>query len=246
MNAKHAIKNLLNCALEPFGYAITRTQYTHYISLYDALNRITSRGLEIQTVIDVGASDGRWSKCAQQFYPNAFYYLIEANPCHEVELQQFKHHTPQLDYIIAAAGDTAGELYFDAGDPFGGIASHAPLDKSACITVPATTIDQEVEKKQLRPPFLVKLDTHGFEVPILDGAEHTLQHTHLLVIETYNFDIGKESLRFWEMCALLYLKGFRPIDICDPLYRVFDNSFWQFDLLFIPNDRKEFTYHGFQ
>jgi hypothetical protein len=32
-----------------------------------ALRRISSRGLEIRTVIDVGASDGRWSQRAAAF-----------------------------------------------------------------------------------------------------------------------------------------------------------------------------------
>ena len=243
MSVKQFIKTCLNSFLNKFGYEITRTQFNYYVSLHDALNRITRRKLEINTVIDIGASDGRWSKCVRPFYPDAFYYLIEANPYHEDQLKLFKKNTPHLDYIISAAGDTSGDLYFDSEELFGGVASHTPFDKKTCIIVPATTVDQEVQRKQLRPPFLVKLDTHGFEVPILNGAEQTLQHTNLLIIETYNFDIGKESLRFWEMCSLLYSKGFRPIDMCDPLYRSFDDSFWQIDLLFIPKERKEFTSH---
>lgn len=41
--------------------------------------------------------------------------------------------------------------------------------------VPATTIDLEVAERGLQAPFVIKLDTHGFELPILNGARGTLR-----------------------------------------------------------------------
>ena len=67
-----------------------------------------------------------------------------------------------------------------------------------------------MRQHQLRPPFLIKLDTHGFEVPILKGAQETLQQTNLLVIETYNFQLQPTSLRFHEMCSYMEFGGFPP------------------------------------
>ena len=49
-------------------------------------------------------------------------------------------------------------------------------------------------------PFLIKLDTHGMEVPILNGAKQTLQDASIVILETYIFSIGPESLLFDEMC----------------------------------------------
>ena len=38
-----------------------------------ALKRISSRGVTVKTVIDVGASDGRWSLAAMDYFPDANY-----------------------------------------------------------------------------------------------------------------------------------------------------------------------------
>ncbi|WP_341327606.1 FkbM family methyltransferase [Methylotuvimicrobium sp. KM2] len=204
-----------------------------------ALSRRVMQGLSVQTVIDVGASTGSWSKMAQEFISDAIYLLIEANSFHESKLVEFKKQNPKVEYLLAAAGDYVGELYFDAQDPFGGTASHEVIHTSD-ITVQVTTIDAQVKEKGLKPPFLMKLDTHGFEIPILRGAEETLKNTKLVIIEAYNFKLTQDCLQFWELCDHMKKKGFQPIDICDPMHRPKDQSFWQMDIFFIPNSSREF------
>jgi hypothetical protein len=39
--------------------------------------------------------------------------------------------------------------------------------------------------------------------------------------------------------------GFAPIDFCDPMWHSHDNAFWQFDILFVRDDRKEFAFKGY-
>ena len=203
------------------------------ISLEGALERCRSRNPHIQTVIDIGASNGMWTEKCVKFYPEAYYFLIEAQKPHEKGLLQLKKKMPRMDYILAAAGDRNGEIYFDNSELFGGLASHVRLEGNY-ITVPVTTIDTQVQQHKLKAPFLLKLDTHGFEVPIFEGAKETLAQTELLVVETYNFTVAPGAKRFHEMCAFLEAKGFRCVDICDPLHRKRDRALWQFDLFFSP------------
>jgi FkbM family methyltransferase len=203
------------------------------------------QGLSIQTVIDVGASTGSWSKMAQEFMSDAFYLLIEANNLHERKLFEFKKQNPKVEYLLAAAGDYVGEIYFDANDPFGGVALHEANIPSA-ITVPVTTIDTLVKERDLKPPFLIKLDTHGFELSILNGAEEALKDSRLVVIEAYNFKLTQDTLRFWELCCFMKEKGFQPIDLCDPMHRLKDQSFWQMDIFFIPDSSQEFTSNDYK
>lgn len=205
-----------------------------------AISRRAANGLDVKTVIDVGASNGSWSKMTKQFFPNAYCFLIEANPVHAQALLAFKSQNANVDYILAAAGDSSGEIYFDAKDPFGGQASHLPTT-SHHITVPMTTIDEQVTQKRLSPPFLLKLDTHGFEVPILEGARNVLKSTNLIIIETYNFKLAPDGLRFWEICSYLESKGFRPIDVCDPMHRPSDQALWQMDFFFVPETHHDFA-----
>ena len=238
MKVKKVAGKAINGILEKFGYVLLTAKRN--FSMEKALARRTASGLDIKTVIDVGASNGSWSTMTKQFFPNAHYFLIEANPVHAQALLAFKSQNANVDYVLAAAGDSSGEIYFDAQDPFGGQASHTPTTPNH-ITLPMTTIDEQVTKKQLSPPFLLKLDTHGFEVPILEGARNTLRSTNLIVIETYNFKIAPVGLRFWEICSFLEAHGFRPIDVCDPMHRPSDQALWQMDLFFVPETNHEFA-----
>lgn len=215
------------------------------LSLRIALERCRRRGLDIGTVIDIGSSDGRWSLDARGFFPHSAFFLIEAQAAHEAALKKVKAANPRFDYIISAAGARDGKIYFDASDLFGGVASDTPVEKN-CITVPVASVDSLVREKGLKPPFLLKLDTHGFEVPIFEGARETLKQTGLIIVETYNFKLTPDSLRFHEMCAYLEARGFRCIDLCEPMHRRRDGAFWQVDLFFLPAASGEFESNSYE
>lgn len=227
---RHTTKSLLQDLKQHFR---NRGLVIDNYSLEAALSRSKYRDVDLKTVIDVGASDGRWSLVAKKYFPQAFYFLIEARQEHEAALQKFKSKDQNLDYLIAAAGDKVGKCYFDTSDLFGGLASHNPFDRN-CITVPITTIDIEVQTRKLLSPFLIKLDTHGFEVPILEGASQTLENSELVIIEAYNFQLTNDSLKFYELCDYMEKKGFRCVDLSEPIHRQKDKAFWQVDLFFIP------------
>jgi len=228
---------ITNLLLHRFGCELIRS--SNSVSWQAALARIHRLGLQFSTVIDIGASDGRWSRQAQKWFPSASYLLIEAQDVHEPRLRAYKARAGNVDYVLAAAADTCGEVFFNASDPSGGLASHN--DSNGCIDrVHATTVDVEVQMRSLQPPFLIKLDTHGFEVPILKGAESTLANTAVICMETYNFILCDGCLRFYEACAFLQQKGFAPIGLVSPLFRRRDGILWQMDLVFARADRKEF------
>lgn len=225
----------------PMQYVAVENKFT----MPKAIERVAQRNIEINTVIDVGASDGRWSESCIMHYPQANYLLIEAQQAHEKGLQAFKALYANANYVIAAAGNKIGEIYFDNSGLFGGLAADVPFEGN-CIVVPVTTIDEQVKKYQLQAPYLIKLDTHGYEVPILEGARETLKKANIVIIETYNFQIAKDSLRFWEMCNYMEDLGFLPIDMVDFMHRKKDNAFWQMDTLFIRKDRAEFQSNDYE
>lgn len=68
------------------------------LSLSAAFKRCRSRCLQIRTIIDVGASDGRWSLIARNFFPNARCLLIEAQEAHKKSLEKLKTRMRGIDY----------------------------------------------------------------------------------------------------------------------------------------------------
>lgn len=237
MQPAERVKAAIKQAARWAGYDIRRTDESS--TMQAALRRAAAHH-SISTVIDVGASDGRWSDVAQHFFPDAAYLLIEAQAqAHEAALRARADAQPRMEYILAAAGDRVGTIHFDGSDPFGGVASEQAFSVGD-VVVRMTTIDTEVGQRNLRGPYLLKLDVHGFEQEILRGASDTLAHTSLLVIEAYNFELRPGSLRFHELCAHLDDLGFRPVDLVDVMRRQRDAVLWQFDLVFARGDREEF------
>lgn len=234
----------INTLLQRFGFGIRLTR-AHDGTMEAGIKRCRERGIEIGTVIDIGASDGRWSETFIKYFPEPYYLLIEAQQPHEKGLASFCRRHPNSEYLIAAAGNRYGEIYFEAEDLFGGVASEKP-PAGKYIIIPSVTVDGEISKRSLQPPFAIKMDTHGYELPILEGCADCLKSTNLLIIEAYIFNLTGDTPRFYELCSYLDKKGFYPIDIADLTWREYDNSLWQMDLFFIRKERKEFTYSSFQ
>lgn len=203
------------------------------------LERMRSFSPEINTVIDVGASDGSWSQSVKPAWPRARYLLVEAQDRYAAPLQAYAGANPEVMVENAAASDRTGSLYFLDAGPLTGSASHEPFAERS-IEIPCISIDDSISRHGLPGPFLIKLDTHGHEREILTGASATLSDAKLICIEAYSFaNFGR--MRFWELCTFLEERGFRPAGMSDVMCRPSDNLLWQMDLWFLPASHPAFT-----
>ena len=260
MGLKHSIAKRANALLKPAGLRIVSDRDAEKLAalakkkkpvkkpgftLDEALARTKAHGLLVNTIIDVGASNGIWSERALKQFPDAKFLLVEALQEREEELRQLVQRHSNFDYVLAAAGEQQGETTFTvSGDLDGSGVGGGPGAENR--TVPVTTLDIEVEKRGLPPPYFIKLDTHGFEVPILNGSRACLEKTAVLMIEVYNFKVSPWSLRFHEMCAHLDGLGFRCFDMVNPMLRAKDDCLWQMDLLFARSDAEVFKYEHYR
>lgn len=194
--------------------------------------RAVIRGVPIGSIIDVGASDGHWSGTVRKYWPGAPLLLIDANPVHEPELKAFTEQHQPAHYRLAAAGPTVGKAKFYATeDKYSGAVS---LGMPGDFEVEQVSIDSLVAELKLPPPYFIKLDTHGYELEILQGAAQTLRDTTLVQLEVYNFRLRKGVPVFPEMCFHMDQKGFRLSDVFDIVHRPSDGIMWQADALFEP------------
>jgi FkbM family methyltransferase len=204
------------------------------------------KDIVVETVVDVGASNGCWSEAMMQHLPDANYLLVEAQEAvHGTALGKFKAVHSKVQYELCAAGDYDGEIHFDASAPLSGVAGRIPFAKNDII-VAMKTLDTLVQRRNLRGPYLLKLDTHGFEVPILEGAHAILAEASMLIIEAYNFTLRPGALRFCELTTYLEKRGFRCVDMFDLLWRPSDNALWQMDMVFLPSTHPVFSFNEYQ
>jgi FkbM family methyltransferase len=236
-----AIKNIIDKA----GYtihskALAKQQATD--TMESALHRLKQNGINPGTVIDVGAAQGIWTMKAGQVWPSAVYQLVEPLIEQREKLDQLKSEYANINYHLAVAGEHPGEIALNIADDLDGSGIYGSETESSRI-VPMVTIDQ-ISESQIAP-FLIKLDTHGYELSILKGAAETLKRTSVLVIEVYGFHISPTCLLFHELSAYLDSIGFRLVDLVDIMRRPSDNAFWQADAIYIRKDNPIFQSNSY-
>ncbi len=239
MDIKDIIWKSANAVLRWFNATLVRTPLD--FQMESALRRVAGHGLNINSIIDIGASDGKWSRKAMAVFPHQFFLAVEPLQERRAALESCKQQYRNFDYELCVAGEVDGA--------FATLNVAADLDGSTVggtggevRQVPMRTLDALVAARNLPGPFLLKFDTHGYEVPILRGAGQTLAKTNVIIMEAYNFPITEQALLFHEMCAYLANLGFRCYDLADPMLRPYDKAFWQLDLFFCRQEAPIFAY----
>lgn len=214
-------------------------------SMIEGLNRAKNRNIEPKTIIDIGAAKGNWSLKAKEIWEEADFLLIEPLEERKEVLVELKKQNPNFYIVNKALGNKEDILDFFVTEDLDGSGVADNGTDARKVKVEMTTLDNELQKLNLKPPFLLKFDTHGFEVPILEGAENTLVYANLIIIECYGYQIAPNSLLFWEMCEYMQSKGFRLVDIVDVMHRPKDKTFWQCDVFFERIDKPYFNYNTY-
>ena len=103
--------------------------------------------------------------------------------------------------------------------------------------VEMTTLDQEISSfAQAAGTRLIKIDTQGYELEILKGAEECLKKTGALILELNFLEIHKGVPLADEVLAWLKQRGFLVYDIAGITRRPKNRSLWQADFVFVPEN----------
>ena len=246
---KQHIVRLANLMLSPLNAKLVRRKPSNEnpdLSMGAVLQRLAQRPIPIQTVIDIGASNGQWSVACMGHFPQASYLAVEPLAERQPELEANKQKFPNFDYALCVAGATDGQTaQLNVSPDLDGSTVNGE-GSGTSRPCPVRTIDSLVAQKGLKGAYLLKFDTHGYEIPILKGCEEVLSRTAAILMETYNFQLTPDSLRFHEMCLHLEQLGFRPVDLAAPMLRLYDEAFWQVDILFLKSDADTFKHHKYR
>lgn len=241
---KNSIVSFANSLLEVFGARLVSTDADAF-TMDRALERIArEHNFPFQSVIDIGASNGTWSEKAIHYFPDSYFLAIDPLFEREPALKKLQANYDKFRYALCVAGESNESVTLDVAEDLDG--STVTTDGQNLRKTRSKTLDTLVAENDLPPPYLLKFDTHGYELPILKGACETLAGTNIIIMEVYNFKITETSLRFHEMCSHLEKLGFRTFDLVDPMLRNFDKSLWQMDLFFCREDYRIFSHNRFR
>jgi FkbM family methyltransferase len=181
------------------------------------------QGWNPQTIFDVGASDGAWSKFIVPLFPEARYELFEpgvdAYERYGRGMQRRLKAHPNFHLHKTALGSAPGKITLHADEHFVGgttLAIDPAIPGFTRYEVPVTTIDDVVARGQAPIPNLVKIDVQGGELDILKGAEQTLPHVEVLHLELWlTRGYGPKTPLLVEVALWLRERGFDLRDFAD-------------------------------
>jgi FkbM family methyltransferase len=239
------MKSVIKRAIAAAGYKVVKNDFDpqYNETMASALARLKNNGILPDTIVDLGAALGTWTEKALHIWPEAKYEMVEPLAEQTTALQAVKKRHPKVDYHLAVAGATPGEVGLNVSPDLDGSGVYNVQGDNVRM-VPVITIDDIV--KESARSVLIKFDTHGYELPILNGATRTLKKTSALIIEVYGFHISPTCLLFPELCAHLDGLGFRLVDMVDLMRRPGDNAFWQCDAVFLRKEEALFSNNNYR
>lgn len=168
------------------------------------LKQLKGIGYEPSCIFDIGASNGEWSRTIATVYPDADYHLFEpladrldyyhakmattlaAHPnfaLHKIGLGD-KSGTQEMAIYTGGFGSTFIEMERIKREQ-DRIRTSGQLD--AIEEFPVWRIDEYITKAALPQPNIIKMDTQGFELAIIEGGPEIIQQADILLLETWLF-----------------------------------------------------------
>jgi FkbM family methyltransferase len=207
-------------------------------SLGDVMQFAQSTGFEPGCIIDVGIATG--TPGLYEAYPNAMFVLFDPIEENEVFMKDLCVRYPQARYYLAAAGRHRGRQTISVDPSYSGSRFVAAVGRhvhGVDREVPVLAIDDVVAELGCHGPFIIKVDTEGSELEVLEGAHQVMQHTDMLILESRTWPIGNAP-QLYEILHRLRAWGFVAYDIINRNYNDAAGFLKQFDLIAV----KE---HGF-
>ena len=188
------------------------------------LGKLKDRGFVFNTIYDIGANEGAWSREAKKIFPNSRFELFE--PLAGQFLGQIENSgvstIPSLTLHSIALSDTCGigkiKVLGECG--VGSSILVQESDYRSDVTIvdcELWRLDDFVVEKNLPTPQLIKIDTQAAELKILKGAVETIKHTHFILLEAWTRrGYGQGTPLFQEISMWLLEHDFLFYDFLSP------------------------------
>lgn len=242
----HKLRRVIT-VIEHFSLFMQRSKISP--DLYIELNKSWLTGLDIRTILDIGAYTGKWACTAHKLFRNARIYSFEPNP---ESFKILKKRMSQIDRSQAfnvALGECSGEIEFYVCD-FGASSSILPMTKlhktifpytknSISIKVQMIKLDDIVKKIHLEDDILIKIDVQGYEDRVIDGGIQTIKRAKVVIIEVSFQPLYKNQALWKDIYKRMSFLGFDYVGNLSQLINPVDGSILQADAIFISQSLKK-------
>lgn len=222
----------------PSGIEPSNTSVSHSFSrMFQRLKRAVDLGFCPAAVLDVGASNGRWTRECAKVLNGSKFYCIEPLVENESELQVLCRENSRIRYGLFLAGASEGSAVLNVdGAGTSVLRGHWGNPYGSQRLVPMKTLDGLVESGWLDQPDLIKLDVQGYELEVLRGGEKTLSQSMGIIAEVSFMAFQEGMPEIAEVFAFMDRYGFVCYDIMSLSTRPLDDALAQADVFFVKAD----------
>ncbi len=203
------------------------------------------RGLELDTVVDIGANRGQFALCIRRLYPLAQIFSFEplAGPA-QVYMRNFRGD-PRVRFfnkaIAAVTGSSA--MHVSRWDVSSSLLPFAPAqhdnfpftEESAQEIVSTSRLVDCLDAASIAGCALLKLDVQGFELNALEGCSELLSRFRYVYVETSFVELYVGQALATEVLKHLLDRGFRLMCVANLSYGRAERPI-QADFLFCTGD----------
>jgi FkbM family methyltransferase len=205
---------------------------------FDSFKRLKALGFNPKSIIDVGAYEGYWTEEMIQLFPEANFFMAEAQSSKEAYLKKtIARHPGKVSYSISLLGAKDGDkVIFNEYETASSVLAEHFETNAAKSEKTIQTLDNLLSLHKIAPPEFIKLDTQGYELEVLKGSSKALTTATIVLMEVSFIDIYvnvplvKSSIDFMEE------RGFVVYDIGSIIRRPLDKALYQADLIFARKD----------
>jgi len=189
-----------------------------YFEIYKMIYRIYSMGIKPRTILDIGAYQGMFSRCAHYIFPQAAIYAFEPLNNRYAELSKLKNIIDKFECYNVALAQKEGEAYMhrSSRDYSSSLLKMGKLHKEAfpetagerLERVRTQTLNALLAGKELTRPVLMKVDVQGYEKYVFEGGGEILDNTDYVICEMSFRPLYKGQPLFDEVYQYLIKAGF--------------------------------------
>jgi FkbM family methyltransferase len=205
-------------------------------SIAQGMERLSAVGFRPELIFDVGAYHGDFAKMCHKLWPEAKIVCFEPQESKIPILQNCASEIPSLQvFQILLGAQVLNSVAFNEAETASSVLIEHIPQNFPVKHYDMTTIDNVVEKHfGGQSPAFLKLDTQGYELEILKGAQKSLAGIEIILVEVNLLDIHQNVPLLAEITQWLHEKGWAAYDICDLTRRPLDHALWQADFIFVP------------